>query len=256
MIEFSTIDNNSILSSVQSVLSGKRLVLSNYYGVNNEDACEIYLGNDSVAIRKREFDFYRIFLLTADLEEANWLLQNLGDDRYIINIPSKKPITGWNRLLNESGFEPIGIYNRYYNTNLKIRKSACGDFATMKDLESVDRILKTNFSLYTDHLPTQKQLTTMIDNNQVLVSKDEAGEVKGTLIYTLHGKKCYFNIWIDFSGKGLFLLYKAYNIAVEQGIQYVYFWVNSTNTDVIRLHQMMGTQPDGLVDYSFMKRMS
>ena len=256
MIDFSTIDNNNIVPAAQSVLSGKKLALSNFYGVDDEDICDIYLGKNSVVVRKHEYDFYRIYLQTADLEEAKMILQNLGDSSYIVNIPSKKPIPEWYDILELSGFENIGQYNRYFNTNVKVRKGACGEFATMDNLESIDNILKTHFSLYTDHLPTQKQLSVMIANHQVLVSRDENGEVKGTLIFTFQGKKCYYNAWIDFSGKGLFLLYKAYNIAVEHGIHYVYFWVNSINTEVIRLHQMMGAKFDGLVDYSFLKKHS
>lgn len=253
MIQFSNIDNKDIPATLNQILQGKKLVLSNYFGVGNDDECSVYLGDNTVLIRKTEYDFYRLFIQSADIAEAKKLLNNLNGERYVINIPSKKPIPEWYDLLESSGFENIGIYNRYYSTKVKLRKSASGDFATIEDSEAIDNLLKSNFSLYTDYLPTYKQLCEMIENNQVLVSRDEQGNVKGTLIYTIQGKKCYYNAWIDFSGKGLFLLYKAYNIAVEHGIQYVYFWVNSTNVNVINLHLMMGAQPDGLKDYTFIK---
>lgn len=253
MIQFSNIENKDIPATLNQVLQGKKLVLSNFFGVGNDDECGVYLGDNTVLIRKTEYDFYRLFIQSADIAEAKKLLNNLNWERYVTNIPSKKPIPEWYDLLESSGFENIGIYNRYYSTKVKMRKSASGDFASIGDLDAIDTLLKSNFSLYTDYLPTYKQLCEMIDNNQVLVSRDEQGNVKGTLIYTLQGKKCYYNAWIDFSGKGLFLLYKAYNIAVENGIQYVYFWVNSTNVNVINLHLMMGAKPDGLVDYTFIK---
>lgn len=253
MITFNTIDPKELASSSNSILSGKKLVLSNFYGIDNEDDCGIYLGENTVITRIREHNFYRIFVQSADLEETQFLLQNLDGNRYAINIPSKTPIPLWCEILKGSGFEDIGTYHRYYTTKVKFRSSACGEYAVIEDIESIDHILKANFSLYTDHLPSLKQLREMISSKQVFVSRGTSGEVEGILIYTLQGRKCYINAWIDFSGKGLFLLYKAYNIAVEHGIQYVYFWVNSTNDSVIRLHQMMGAKHDGLIDYNFLK---
>ncbi len=253
MIEFTRIENNIILATIYPVLYGKKLILSNFYGVSDDDVYDVYLGTNSVIIRKHEYDFYRIYIQSANLEETKQILNKLEGGQYVINIPSKKPIPKWCELLENVGFRNIGVYNRYFNTKVKNRNSACGDYALKADIVAIDNIIKSNFSLYTDYLPSYKQLCDMVENKQVLVSRDEDGKVLGTLIYTIQGKKCYLNVWIDFSGKGLFLLYKAYNIAFEQGIQYVYFWVNSTNVDVIKLHLMMGAKPDGIVDYTFIK---
>ena len=82
----------------------------------------------------------------------------------------------------------------------------------------------------------------------------EDGHVLGVLIFTLEGKKCYLNIWIDRSKNGLYLLFDVYNIMVEKGVSLAYFWVRSDNKKIIKLHKLTGAVPDGLSDYSFIKQ--
>lgn len=252
MIDFRPVRSENLREEISSVLGGKKILLSNFFYKVESETCDIYKGNNTVIIRVSEYDFYRMFVQTADVEELVALLKELEKNKYVINIPSKKPIDDWKLVFERADFKNIGIYNRYYTTKVKYRKSGAGEFAEPSDFDFVDNLLKGYFSLYTDYLPTKAQLQLMIENKQVLVSRDENNEIKGVLIFTLEGKKCYFNAWIDFSGKGLFLLYKGYNIAAEHDINYAYFWVNSTNTDVINLHKMMGAVPDGLVDYTYL----
>jgi len=227
--------------------------LSNFFGVG-EGEYGLFESANTLLIRKKESGFYRTYLLSSDINELHGLLSALESKQYVFNIPSKKGIDDWNVVFQKAGYTNIGVYNRYYTTKIKYRKSAKGDFATQDDIAYLEALLTNNFSVFTDYLPTQEELGKMIDNKQVLVSRGEDGKVLGLLIYTLEGKKCYFNVWIDNSGNGLFLLYKAYNIVVDNNIGYVYFWVKSTNYDVIKLHITMGAKADGLVDYTFIKQ--
>lgn len=92
----------------------------------------------------------------------------------------------------------------------------------------------------------------MIRNRQVIINK-KGDDVLGVLIFTIEGKKCYLNIWIDRSKEGLFLLFDAYNIMREKSIPLSYFWVKSTNKKIIKLHKLTGAVADGLSDYSYIK---
>ena len=253
MIHFVDKTPAEILTAVGEFRRGRKIVLSNFFGAG-EGKYGLYKADDSLLIRKKDSDFYRAYIVSSNIKESESILEGLESRTYVINIPSKRGIDDWNDIFRKTGYELIGVYNRYYNTRIKARKSAMGEYAVQSDIDGIDSLLTENFSKYTDYLPSVTQLRKMIDNKQVLVSKDDDGEVLGTLIYSLEGKKCYFNVWIDKSGNGLFLLYKAYSIVAESNIGYVYFWVNSTNRDVIRLHEMMGAIPDGLVDYTFIKK--
>lgn len=254
MIEFRVAKTGDLRKEFSSLFSGKKLLLSNFFYRLDEEECDVYTGDDTILIRVPEHDFYRLFVMTSDVDELVVLLKKLDDNKYVINVPSKKPIDDWNVVFDRAGFKNIGIYKRYYTTKVKYRKSGVGEYAELGDLKVIDRILKDNFSLYTDCLPSESRLQSLINNKQVLVSKDDHNDIKGVLIFTLEGRKCYFNVWIDFSGNGLFLLYKGYNLAAEHGINYVYYWINSTNTQVINLHRMMGAVPDDLTDYTFINR--
>lgn len=252
MIQFINKTSADINRIVGEFRRGRKVVLSNFFGAT-EGEFEIYESDYSLLIRKKEQDFYRAYLISSDITDSESILKELEGDFFVFNIPSKGAIDEWKELFDRTGYQLYGVYNRYHNTKIRARKSAMGEFASMADTDRIEEILTGNFSKYTDYIPTSIQLAKMIENQQVLVTRSGNGEVQGVLIYTLEGKKCYFNVWIDKSGNGLFLLYKAYNIVVENNIGYVYFWVNSINHDVIRLHEMMGAIPDGLSDYTFIK---
>ena len=114
-------------------------------------------------------------------------------------------------------------------------------------------IYNGEFSFYTDYLPTREEIVNMISNRQVVVNKCD-NKVLGVIIYTIEGRKCYLNLWMDYSGEGLFLLFDIYNIMVEKSLKYAYFWVNSTNKKVIKIHKLTGATPDGVSDYTFLKK--
>lgn len=253
MIHFVNKTPAEIQAAVWEFRRGQKIVLSNFFGVG-EGKYGLFQAEDSLLIRKEESDFCRVYLLSSNIKEAESILAELESKAYVINIPSKSDIVDWESILHNTGYSLIGVYKRYYNTKIKARRSAMGEYAVQSDIDGIESLLIDNFSPYTDYLPSSTQLKGMVDNRQVLVSKDKNGEILGTMIYSFDGKKCYFNVWIDKSGNGLFLLYKAYNIVAENNIGYVYFWVNSTNHDVIRLHEMMGAIHDGLVDYTFIKK--
>lgn len=230
-----------------------KLAFSNYFGI--EDGCiESYRLDNTMIIRKKENDYWRLYILTLDIQDAQTALTELNDSIYVINIPVNKGIGLWPDFLQPCGFSLYGVYNRYHNTKIKSRKAARGEFAAIEDLGDIKNLLYDYFSVYTDHLPSESELRQMILNGQILVSRYDNGKVGGVLIFTFENRKCYLNAWIDHTGNGLYLLYKVYNIIADNNIPYVYFWVNSENTQVINLHKLMGAEQDRIVDYTYIKQ--
>lgn len=253
--------NNCFISTtaveIKNVISdfkdSHKILFSNYYGVNELENFEILKTDLSILIRKKEHDFYRLFLLSADEKDLIIILQALQEDTYVLNIPTKKGVEDWQNILALSGFSFLAQYDRYYNKQIEYRESEVGDYAVEEDAPEIMNLLYSNdFSIYTDYLPTKERLSQMICNKQVLANKVD-GHILGVLIYTIEGKKCYLNIWIDRSKDGLYLLFDAYNIMVEKGIGLAYFWVKSTNKKIIKLHKLTGAISDGLSDYSYIK---
>lgn len=250
---FISITAVEIKNVVTNFKDSHRILFSNYYGVNEQENFEILKLDRSILIRKKEHDFYRLFLLSADEKELVNILRALQEDTYVLNIPTKKGVEDWQNLLTLSGFSFLAKYDRYFNKHIEYRESEVGTYAAEKDaLEIMNLLYADDFSIYTDYLPTRERLSQMIRNKQVLVNNVD-GHILGVLIYTIEGKKCYLNIWIDRSKDGLFLLFDAYNIMVKKGIDLAYFWVKSTNKKIIKLHKLTGAVSDGLSDYSYIK---
>lgn len=253
-IMFEEIKIDQIQNKVSSLMKKGRLVFSNYYGIDTSAQYEILETSQSIVLKKKEVNYSRLYVLSIDSNDLLSIFNSLPyEDKLVINIPSKREITDWVELFAATGFSKIGEYNRYYNKIIKERKSAIGDFAQCDDVDDVYDLLYDNFSPMVDYLPSRCELEMMVSNHQVLVDYDENRKVCGTLIYTIEGQKCYFNAWIDKGNNGLFLLYKVYNIVAEHGIKYTYFWVDSKNEKVIKLHLLMGAAADGLKDYTYIK---
>ena len=181
MIDFRTTKTENLRKEFSLLFSGKKVLLSNFFYRLDGEECEICSGDDTVLIRIPEHDFYRLYVITADVDELVALLKELEADKYVINIPSKGAIDDWNVVFDKAEFKNIGVYKRYYTIKVKYRKSVVGDYAGLGDLTVVDKLLKDNFSKYTDYLPSKSRLEAMIKNKQVLVSKDDNNDIKGVL---------------------------------------------------------------------------
>jgi hypothetical protein len=254
MNSFNHITSAEIKEIVSDFKNSQQTLFSNYFGLKEDDVCEILKTDHTIMLRKKEHDFYRLFLLSSDEAELTSLLDNLQGCTYVVNIPTKKALGRWQDVMEGSGFEFLAQYDRYYNKEIEYRESEIGTYAEEEDADAIMRLLYVDeFSIYTDYLPTKEELIQMIRNKQVLVNKTDLG-VLGVLIFTIEGKKCYLNIWIDRTQNGLFLLFDAYNIMQENGITLSYFWVKSTNKKIIKIHKLTGAVADGLSDYSYIKR--
>lgn len=251
--EFKKIESRDVLTLSSELMKKGRLLFNNFFGVNNNEDYECYHTEKTVLVRKKEFNFFRLYVISIDEAELSLLLKELNDNEYVINIPSKTSIDNWDTLLRGCGFGFLDVYSRYYNNNIKTFPTVIDSFATSDEIDDIASLLYDNFSLYTDHLPTRKELEQMVANRQI-ITDHQNGRVCGVLIYTIMGNKGYQNAWIDKGENGLGLLFKVKSIFIENGIKYCYYWIKDTNKSVIKMHTMMGGRPDGLKDYSYLKK--
>ena len=248
---YKKIDYDNFKIVLNNYLNQKNL-FNNFFDLNNYSSdLEVYLGDNSLLIRKPDNDFYRCFIISANFQEAVKLLQNQGFEN-VLNIPTKKAIDDWDELFFESGYSCIGVYERMYYKEVKKRTNRIPIFAQDSSFEQIHEILCSHFDNRIDHIPNRETLRQMILNKQVIVSHNNSHNY-GVIIYTLEGKKCYLNAWIDSTGDGLLLLFDVFNIMHKTGVVYSYFWVNSKNENVIKIHKILGAKPDGLKDYTFIK---
>jgi len=238
----------------KKILSFKKY--SNYFGQAFEPD-DWYLETEHTFILAKPVDdFFRLFLSSDDREEVVALLKVM-EGINVINLPSKREIVEWYQLMADAGYENIGIYERYFYT--KFRPGGTLDqikFAQSEQVEEIYDLLYgyEGFSPYTDYLPSKDELSQLIKEQFVIVN-ELSEQVVGTYLFQIDGKKCYLRAWIDKSPvDGFKLIFNMHTIMREKGITYAYLWVNSENKRVKSIHQFLGAKPDGLKDYTFIKR--
>lgn len=230
-------------------------ILSNYYGLTAGFDYDYLIENRTIVVRKKEGEFYRLFVLTTDASDLASILGSLQEE-YVINIPSRKPIDDWEELMKQCGFEYYSTYSRYCNTKIatmKKHKTTLNIHATIENAEEIYQLLTETFSPYTGHLPSKEELEEMILNQQVLVDKYSDGHVCGVNIHTITGVTGYGNAWVDKGEHAVELLLDMYNEMIEKGVKRHVFWVNDSNIGVAKMHIKMGAKPDGLKDYTYIK---
>lgn len=248
--------NKCDLDSFNAILNkykAQKNIFNNFYeNPTDTNEIDVFSSGNTLLIRKLYNGFYRCYIISSNYSETVFILKNLNFE-HVINIPSKRPIDEWAKLFDECEYSCYGIYERMFYQGLKRRTKRVPSFAVQSDLDVIYKTLYYNFNKILDHLPTKENLLQMINNKQIIISQHAKAE-KGVLIYTFEGKKCYLNAWIDKSGEGFLLLLDAFSLIQHNQINYTYFWVNSENTHVKKIHEILGAKPDGLKDYTYIKK--
>ena len=230
------------------------MIFKNLPVLNDTSVYQILETDNSLLIRKKDHDFYRLFVCSNNDADLKRSILSLSEETYLLNLPTKEDIAKQKSILFDCGFELCGVYKRYYNKNIIRREEECGCFAQQDDFSDIKALLYETFSTYTDYIPEDEELLAMINNHQILANRYENGRVGGVVIFTIDSARGYINVWLDKTGNGIPLMYKTYNVFESKGVKYASFWINSQNHNVIVLHRMMGAKPDGLVDYTFIKK--
>lgn len=240
-----------IIQSYITLFYSKKLLFCNYYGTDLSDV-DFIVSDNTLLLRKPYELFYRIYILSTNEDDLISILKEV-DYNHAINIPSKKSIHSWEDVMLKANFHCLAVYNRFYYPSIESRGKFIEDYALINDLEKIYSILYANFSPITDRLPSKKELGTMILNKQIIVNRKN-NEVSGLFIFSFEKNKCYFNAWIDLNGNGLSLVFNAFNMLAERDINYAYLWVKEGNIVSSKTHEVLGAVPDGLKDYTFLKR--
>lgn len=228
---------------------------SNYFGQTFSENDLYLLTNHTFILAKPDEGFNRLYVASDSKEDLTDLLK-LMDGINVLNIPTKGDITPWMQLLSDAGYENIGIYERFYYVDFRTG----GDldsiiYAQMTDLEEIYNLYYEykNFSPYTDYLPSRDELKQFIENDFVIINKNN-DKISGVHMFPIVGKKYNSRMLIDLNNKGIKLILDMFEILHSKGVNYVYGWVNSINIKAKSIYLLMGAQLDGLKDYTFIKK--
>lgn len=249
--------NNTSIEHLTKIIlryQSEKQKYSNFY-LNEYDGIEYFECSSTLMLRKKYGTYNRVYFMSSDKDKLSELLKMLTK-KDIINVPFKGSInSGIDIILEKSGYVLAGQYERLFSLNNKMRGKFVEKFANNFDLDDISHILNDNFNPYLDHIPSNKILKSMIEQENVLVNRDvDTNKVTGIFIFTPMKNQYYFNCWLDIGGNGLFLLLNMLNYLKEKQIERSYLWVNSNNIEVKNIYYKLGYSNSGLVDYTYVKK--
>jgi hypothetical protein len=241
-----------ILETLVNDFFGRKLIFNNYFGISLEDV-DFVKTEHSLILRKSYVSFYRIYVMSDDENDLIILLKGIQKN-HSINIPTKKDITIWDKVLVVSGFDNFAIYERHFNTKKFEKRGELTEcYAKESDFEEIRNSLYSTFSPITGWLPNEKELKQKISNKQIMINRDEQG-LSGIIVYTINNKKADLNAWVGLRGQGIYLFLDMFNLLAEKEVKIAHAWINEKNTSVKKIYKIMGFVPDGLKDYIYIKK--
>lgn len=255
MIKFSQAENCVIRAKINDWLDNHKPSYSNFFGLDDNRKYELFMADNSVLIRMKEFDFFRLYLLSDNTDEVVSLLGDLKDAIYVFNLPTKKPFDEWDELLKASGFEYYETYTKY-NMDLSTKQITPIDHVENASIDESDEILELlmeGLPVFTAHLPEKQSLVRLIIENKVRVTHDEDGKISGVCISYVLGSTAFGDAWVNKGEHGLDLLMDMYNGFINNGAKRYLFWVRDSNTKVKKMYIRSGAISLGIKDYTYVR---
>lgn len=256
-MEFKQISNEALNELISEWQKKHKALFSNFFGLQSKYSYEYSNSDNTFLIRQKEFDFYRIYLLSDNKCDLESLLSSLNYDVYVFNVPTKTPIDEWDEVLKVGGFEFLETFSKMSNTkfaNLKITQTEGTCPATIGELDQIQILLEKTFSIYTAHIPDKDELEKSIANQTVRVEHAEDGSICSLVIYSVTGTTATASAWLSNGEHGMDLYLDMFNYFIEKGAKRYIFWVRDSNVKVKKLYQKLGAVSLGVTDYTYIKK--
>ncbi len=256
MLQFDSIQIDGLKQKIAEH-TAKKVQFNNYF-MNSLEGMLFAEGEDTLLLKLPCEGFNRIYFISNNKEELTNMLSYLTSED-AINIPSKKEISeDMQAILSISGYTLLATYERLFRNTNETRGEFEDDFAVPSDCKQIKELMETNlFSPISDIIATENEIKEFIANKEALVNRDENGNVNGVLLFSIDGKKCNFRAWVSTApiGESLFLYLNAFNYLGKLGIEKSTIWVRSDNERPKKIYLSWGYQPDGLKDYTYVKKL-
>lgn len=255
-MDFNQVSNETLNGLISEWQSNHKALYSNFFGLQKENLYEYCMSENTIMIRLKEFDFFRIYLMSDDKKDLLVMLGKLNDDVYVFNVPTKDSIDDWEEILVAGGFKFLETFSKMSNTkfaNLKITQTEGTCLATIDELEQIQQMLEGTFSVYTAHIPSREELIKSIENGTVRVEHAKDGKICSLVIYSVTGTTATASAWISNGEHGMDLYLDMFNYFIEKGAKRYVFWVRDSNVKVKKLYEKLGAVSLGVKDYTYIK---
>ncbi len=205
-----------------------------------------------------DMDFFRLYFCSKNRADLARILSGLAlPGTTVIDYISKEDGLAFSCDLKSAGFEDYAIFVRLVTYELKeFDRNSRLSFGQPDDLETLWRMLHSNFDKFVDHFPSKATLLELIEKQQVILNRDQ-DSIKGYIIFRLQGSKVNFNYFFNRSDNfsdAMMLLHNFYAVLKERGVKSGFQWNNVKNVRVRQLHRQFGWKEDGMKDFFFIKR--
>jgi hypothetical protein len=211
----------------------------------------------TILLANDEHDFYRLYFFTGDLADLEQILREAdfpGETvaGYLTKVVDAKVPAAF----RQSGFNPIATYRRMITYRLpRERPNFALEYATPADIDQVYQGLFQAFNKYTDHLPTKDRLLRYVENQWVIVNRQD-GQIRGAVCFQLEGPRVNYNYLYNLSRNALDFLRlqnNFYGVMHQRGIHAGFLWINQAEIRLAALHESAGWRFDGLKDYFYLR---
>jgi hypothetical protein len=211
----------------------------------------------TVLLVNDEHDFFRLYFFTSDLADLGRILrEGQFPGEIVAGYLTKAADEMVAAAFQHSGFCPIATYRRMITYRLPSqRPNPALEYAIAADVDQIYEGLFRTFNKYTDHLPTKDRLLRYVENQWVIVNRQN-GQIRGAVCFQLEGSRVNYNYLYNLSGNALdFLRLQSnfYGVMHQRGIHAGFLWINQTETRLAALHESVGWRFDGLKDYFYLR---
>jgi hypothetical protein len=212
---------------------------------------------DSICFLHDEWDLSRLYVATHDPQDLRRLLTAATWSPIVAtDWISRSENVDVEFALTEAGFHLHATYDRIVcqafrrpSTNTHVR------LAVSTDGDHIHWLLLQVFDKYADHIMAVDELRRLIAQQEVIVSRNDADQITGFVVFPISGRACNFNFLYNNGGvANLFhLLTNFYGTLAARGVESGFSWVRRTRPEVLKLHRSFGWNTDGLIDHIYLR---
>jgi hypothetical protein len=216
----------------------------------------IITSESAVVFTQAETEFSRIYYCASSAAALGQLLTELhSSSPLVIGYLDRIKNETLCEVFRQTGFVETAHYLRMTIPTFPIPKDAePPEFPNVDETDAVMGLLRLNFSRVTDFLPSREQISTLIEQRQIIVRREER-KITGLVVFLVQGRQVNLNYLLNRGrrGDGSLLMQSFFFCMAERGLNSGFLWVNGTNERALKIYIANGWKADGLNDWFFIR---
>ena len=222
-----------------------------------ENAEELYHSDKSLLISSVDCNVRRLYYYTVDFDSLGSLIPLLKNREYVLEFLTKSADEK-SAFLKENGFSLLAQMIRVSTLDCanalldqSVSQYADDSISAYPDLglcTPINKKLHEIFDSRVSHLLNDDGLKKAIENGEITMHQDFAGNIDAILQVVAQPKRFYINQIYNGAEKKIIhaMLQKRLRDYVNQGGKYAYAWVEKNNIASVKFHEKYGMKFDGL----------